>query len=86
MAQPGNGTQQNDALAAFQQAQFTGQLHLPSNAVNGQMGAELAEAWLKKEWWSIMEKAEDDTRVRKVFCWECAPQAPGGVEKVRVRF
>lgn len=54
--------------------QFTEQLHIPSNAMNGQMGAELAEARLQKGWWSTTQKVGGDKRVRKCFACLRVPQ------------
>lgn len=57
------------------------QLHLPSNAGNGQRSADMAEVWLKKEWWHMTKKVEKWYKGKKVFCWKCVSWVPGEWKK-----
>lgn len=62
----------------LEQTQFTEQLQLPRNAVNGKTGTELAE---DKVWWSTTWEVGDDKRARKYFAESVFPKSLGSRRK-----
>lgn len=55
--------------------------------MNGQTGAELAEAGLGKGWWNTAQKDGNDKRVRKYFAESVFPKSWGsGMKRLRVEY